>query len=68
MQGAIIHITVPVIFSFDGWVFEYDRRKPFGPWPLKLDGEPRKRAGKRFYAAFGRFSELSLEEQEKCRV
>lgn len=68
MQGAIIHITVPVVYRFEGWMFEYDRRKPFGPWPLKQDGELRKRAGKQFYEAFGRFSALSKEEQEKCRV
>lgn len=64
----IINITVPVFYEFEGWKFEYDRRKPFGPWPLKNDLEPRARAGRKFYQMFGRFSALSRDEQESHRI
>lgn len=68
MATSIIHISHSVIFKYDGWVFEYHRNKPFPPWPLKKDLEPRARAGRNFWYMFGRFSELSIEEQEKFRI
>jgi len=64
----IIHITYQIIYEFNGWLFEYDRRKPFGPWPLKKDLEPRSRAGKKFYEMFEGFSSLAEVEQEKYRI
>lgn len=64
----IIHICIAPIYEFDGWVFEYHRGKPYGPWPLKKDGEPRARAGKKFYKAFEDFQEFPLEMQEEMRV
>lgn len=66
--AVIVHISFAVLFRFDGWFFEFDRRKPFGPWPLKKDGEPRARAGGKFYDMFSRFQSLTIEEQEKFRV
>lgn len=64
----IIHITIPVFYEFEGWKFEYDRRKPFGPWPLKNDLEPKAKAGRKFYQMFGRFNALSIEDQESHRI
>lgn len=68
MSNPIIHISFAKIFEFEGWVFEYDRNKPFGPWPLKKDYEPRKRAGMKFYNTFGRFQQMTVEEQQGFRV
>ena len=68
MKTAIIHITITKIYSFDGWLFEYDRNKPFGPWPVNKDWLPRKRAGRKFWAMFERFEELTEAEQDECRV
>lgn len=54
------------IYEYEGWLFEYSIGS--GPWPLKKDGEPRKRAGKKFYKMFDRFDKLPDEEQAKYRV
>lgn len=64
----IIHISHAKFYSFNGWTFEYDRNKPFVPWPCKKDLEPRERAGMVFYKMFGEFNSLSIDEQEKLRV
>jgi len=63
-----IHISFAVVYNYEGWTFDYDRGKPFGPWPLKKDGEPRARAGKKFYDMFERFLKLTEEDQEKLRI
>lgn len=68
MNGAIIHISWECIYEFEGWTFDYDRRKPFGPWPQKKNGDPRKRAGRKFYDMFSRFNVLTLEQQEEHRI
>jgi hypothetical protein len=67
-MNPIIHISPLVAFEFEGWFFEYDDRKPFGPWPLKKDLEPRARAGNKFYEMFGRFSGLSDTEKKQFRI
>ena len=67
-MNPFIHISFQVVFSFEGWLFEYDRRKPHGPWPLKKDYEPRLRAGDKFYSMFGRFLELSIDDQDTHRL
>lgn len=64
----LIHLSIQKVYKFEGWLIEYDRNKPFGPWPLKKDGGPRERAGKVFFDVFSRFLELSEDEQEKLRV
>lgn len=64
----IIHMSFQKVYLFKGWLFEYDRNKPFGPWPLKKDHEPRKRAGKKFYYMFDEFDSLPVKEQENLRV
>lgn len=67
-MSAIIHISMPTFYEFEGWIFEYSRTKPFGPWPCKKDLEPRAVAGKKFYDMFGRFSDLPEHEQERYRI
>lgn len=64
-ETIIIHISTPTFYQFEGWLFEYSRNKPFGPWPCKKDLEPRARAGRKFYSMFGRFAALPVCEQEK---
>jgi len=68
MRNVIVHVSIPVFYKFEGWIFEYSRTKPFGPWPCKKDLEPRARAGKKFYQAFGRFIDLPIEEQKKLEI
>lgn len=40
-------ICSPSIYEYDGWKFEV--HSYCGPWPLRKDGEPRKRAGRKFW-------------------
>ena len=58
-------ICGPRIYEYEGWIFEHGH---YICWPLKNDGEPRKRAGDKFYAMLDRFFSLPEEEQEKHRV
>jgi hypothetical protein len=67
MSSAFIHINFQKTYRYKGWFFEYHRNKPFGPEPLKKDGTPRKRAGRKFYKMFDEFYGLTVEEQEKYR-
>lgn len=64
----LIHMSIVKFYRFEGWTFEYDRNKPFGPWPCKKDFEPRKRAGKKFYDMFERFNDMPIEAQESFRL
>ena len=68
MSDPIIHITWQVCYRYKGWLFEYHRNKPFGPWPLRKDFEPRQKAGKVFYDMFEEFNDLSEAHQEMFRV
>jgi hypothetical protein len=65
MTIELIHISFFKLYRYKGWYFEYDRNKPFGPWPIKPNGEPMKRASKKFYEMFDEFYSLPVEEQEK---
>lgn len=54
------------IYKYKGWLFEY---RPYtGPWPLKKDGEPREKAGRRFYKVFSEWFDLPEDEQKLTRV
>lgn len=53
------------IYEYEGWFFEYGPRIC---WPLCKDGEPRKRAGNKFYDMLDRFFAQTEKEQENCRV
>ena len=64
----LIHISIPTFYEFEGWKFEYTRTKPFGPWPVKNDLEPRQRAGRKFYEMFDRFINLPVEQQNELEI
>ena len=53
------------IYEFKGWIFEYG---PAGCWPLKKDGELRKKAGRKFYAIVDEFLRLPDEQRKAHRV
>lgn len=53
------------MYEFNGWLFEV--HSYCGPWPLKKDWSPRKRAGRVFYKMFYEFDKLSSTEKEKYR-
>jgi len=53
------------VYEYEGWTFEYGRA--CGLWPVtKRYWEPYKRAGKKFYEMFERFSKE--EDQDQFRV
>jgi len=52
-------------YKFKGWWFEYGYTSV---WPLKKDGEPRKKAGMVFWSIIDNFCKLSDEEQKQYRV
>ena len=54
------------VYEFEGITFEYPAYA--GPWPLKKNGDPKQRAGRKFYALVRRFEKMPDEEQEKHRV
>lgn len=55
------------IYEYKGWTFEFNQYHT-APWPLKKDGEPRKCAGRVFWAVFDEWFALPEDEREKCRV
>lgn len=55
----------PRIYEYKGWSFEYGMT---GAWPLRKDGEPRARAGRKFYAMIGEFFALTEEEKAEYRT
>jgi hypothetical protein len=59
-------ICGPRLYEFEGWFFEFGAYG--GPWPLRKDGEPRKRAGKKFWEMFTRFLALPEGQKKSCRV
>ena len=54
----------PRIYEYDGWVFEY--HSFCGPWPLKKDGELRKRAGRTFFKVVDKW--LAETNPEQYRI
>lgn len=60
------YLCLASIYEYKGWIFEFSYAA--GPWPLKKDGELRKRAGKKFWDMFNEFIFLSDEEQKTFRV
>jgi hypothetical protein len=64
----IVSVSFAVIYEYKGWLIDYDRRKPFGPWPLKKNLTPRARAGNEFYKRFHEFEQMNIDEQENFRI
>ena len=57
-------ICVSKVYQFDGWLFEYSVRIV---WPLKVNGDPKKNAGEKFWKMIEKFNDLSVEDKEKHR-
>ena len=55
----------PPLYEFEGWFFQYGHHIC---WPLRKDGEPKKRAGNKFYDMIDKFLALPDEEQERYRA
>jgi len=58
-------IQRPNIYRWRGWTWEVSA---YGPWPLRKDGELRKRSGPVFWKVWCEFVELAKEEQKSCCV
>lgn len=56
----------PRLYEYDGWFFEESSYA--SPWPLRKDGELRKRAGRKFWKMFTKFNKLSKKEKREYRV
>ena len=54
-------ICGPPVYQYKGWLFEYSMMG--GPWPLRKDGELRKRAGREFYRIFEEWHDQPDREQ-----
>jgi hypothetical protein len=62
----MIHLSIPKSYLFNGVEFEYGYA--VGPWPLKKDGDPKKRAGRGFYKRIEEWSRMSDADRERYRV
>lgn len=59
-------ICSPPVYEFKGWLFEGHYNS--GPWPLRKDGEPRKRAGDVFWRVWAEWYALPDDEKKLTRV
>ena len=59
-------ICGPHLYKYGGWFFEISTYG--GPWPLKKDGELRKRAGRKFWNMYKEFDKLTKEERQQYRI
>lgn len=59
------YICSAKIYEFAGWTFEYGYT---WVWPLKKDGELRKRCGKKFWKDIDPFLKLSDKKKRRYRV
>lgn len=62
----MIHLCTPRQYLYSGVAFEVSVTG--APWPLKLDGDPKKRAGRGFYAKIDPWLKMGREEREAFRV
>jgi hypothetical protein len=61
-----IFLCGPTIYHFRGWLFECHSYR--GPWPLRRDFSPRKRAGRRFWLVWQEFDLLPEEKRKEYEV
>lgn len=54
------------LYRYHGWTFEYPAY--CAPWPCKQDGDPRARAGRRFYTIIAQFNRLTPSKKARCRI
>jgi hypothetical protein len=60
------YICGPRLYEFEEWFFEEGSYG--GPWPLRKDGELRKRAGRKFWKMWTKFDAMTDAQKKKCRV
>lgn len=61
-----IHLCMGKLYEYNGISFEVSITGQ--PWPLKLDGDPKKRAGRMFYDKIGPWLKMTDAERGKYRV
>jgi hypothetical protein len=68
MTSGEVHgfVCGPRLYEFGGWFFEVNAA--CGPWPLKKNGDPRARAGNKFWHVFADFDKLSKAKKNRYRV
>jgi len=54
------------VYQYNGWTFEFEYIG--GPWPLRKDGEARKRIPDAFWDDIAGFLELSEKKRNKHRI
>lgn len=65
MGGTIVgFVCGPRLYVYKGWLFEFG----YTPWPLKKDGELRKRAGRTFYRMLKEWQGLPPSKRKRTRV
>ncbi len=62
----MIHLCIPRQYDYSGVSFEVAITGQ--PWPLKVNGDPKARAGRVFYAKIGPWLKMTDNEREKFRV
>ena len=60
-----VFICSAKVYEWNGIIFEYGYS---GPWPLKKDGELKKKAGIGFFKKVDAFCKLPEEEKAKYRI
>lgn len=63
-NGYLTNISTYDVYQFNGWTFEWRRGRPFPPWPLKKNGEPRACAGNKFYSDISEWMNMSDSDQD----
>lgn len=53
------------VYAYNGRLFEWSYN---GPWPLRKDGEPYKRAGNKFWNDIEGFIKMEKSEQQRYLV
>ena len=61
----MIHLNIPKAYTFAGVNFEMTY---CGPWPIKRNGDPKKRAGRRFYRRIEDWIAMSDADREIYRT
>lgn len=68
---AIIYISGAVLFLMQAHIYaKVSRERIIGAltWPLRKDGELRKWAGRKFWAAHAEWQDLPEDEKQKTRI
>lgn len=63
---AMIHLCIPRQYLYNG--VSFDVTITGQPWPVKVDGDPKSRAGRVFYAKIGPWIKMTYADRERFRV